>query len=82
VTALTRSAEISARIAPRLGDLTRAHPTRLQRDDLVVEPGEPPAVFADPHWVETPVPITRDRKFQLAAVGDYGLTPLAVAVIA
>src|ERR1700758_1857463 len=65
-----------------LRDLARGHATCVQPDDLVVKSGEAPPVFTDQHWVEAPMPITRNVKLQFPGIGDYGLAAVTVAVIA
>jgi len=50
-------------------DVACAHAPGVQGNDLLVEAGEAALVFGDQLRIKTTVPIARDRKIKLAAVG-------------
>ena len=50
-------------------NVARAHAAGVQGNDLLVETGEAVLVFGNELRVESTVPIARDRKIELAAVG-------------
>ena len=63
-------------------DLSRRHPARVQRDDLVVETREAPSILADQHRVKAPMTIARYRQLQFAGIRQNGLAAVTIAVIA
>jgi hypothetical protein len=63
-------------------DLTGAHATRVERDDLLVEAREAALVLGDELRIEAPVTIARNRQLEFATVGENSLATTAVAVIA
>src|SRR5215468_9907706 len=63
-------------------DLAAGHPTRVERDDLVVEAVEPSLSFLDELRIELPVAVTRDLDRDLALLAFESLARLAVAGIA
>ena len=63
-------------------DLTRAQAARVERNDLVVEAGQPALILADQHRVETGLTVARYGHIDMAVVGQYTLAAAAVAVVA
>ena len=63
------------------GYLTRAHAARIHRDNLVIEPGEPPLVLGDQLRIEAALTVTRNVDIDLAGVGDNSLAAIAVAAV-
>src|SRR5215468_2180657 len=63
-------------------DLAAGHPTRVERDDLVVEAVEPSLSFLDELRIELPVAVTRDLDRDLALLAFERLARLAIAGIA
>src|SRR5215475_5986271 len=63
-------------------DLARGHPTRVERDDLVVEAVETGLPLLDELRIELPVTVTRDLDRDLALLAFERLARLAIAGIA
>src|SRR5207237_9214684 len=57
-------------------------PARIERNDLVVEPGKAAFVFRDQSRLKTALAIARDVDRQRTIVGEHGLLARAVAMIA
>ena len=63
-------------------NVASGRPAGVQRDDLLVESGEPPLVLGDQRRLKAALAIPRNRQLELAAVGEHRLRARAVAVIA
>src|SRR3954454_7621525 len=60
-------------------DLAGRHPTRIQRQDLVVEPGEAPLVGSHDLWREGAVSVARNLDLRLPEIALQLLAAGAVA---
>src|SRR5262245_23973507 len=63
-------------------DLAGGHPTRVERDDLVVEAVEPSLSLLDELWIELAIAVPRDFNRDLALLAFESLARLAVAGVA
>ncbi len=63
-------------------DVAGAHATRVQRQDLLVEPRKAPLVLADQRRVEAPLAVAGNIQHHPLAARVHGLRAGAVAVIA
>src|SRR5437764_10923292 len=69
-------------LAQMADDLAGAHPTRIHRDDLVVEPWEPALVLGDQLRVKPRLAVARHFQLDLAGVGDDRLLAITISPIA
>jgi hypothetical protein len=62
-------------------NLPHGHATRVHRDDLRVEAGEPALVLGDQPGIERALPVARNAQFKLAGLGDHRLGRIAIAPV-
>ncbi|CAM3332824.1 hypothetical protein KOXY103107_17460 [Komagataeibacter xylinus] len=62
-------------------DLTYAHPTRIHRDDPIIEAGKPPPVAGDQLRIERSRPITGDVQPYPTGIRQHRLLPIAIATV-
>ncbi len=63
-------------------DLTRAHPTRIHRHDLLVEAREAALILGKQLRIKARLPVARDGKLQRAAIRQHCLAAVAIAAVA
>jgi hypothetical protein len=62
-------------------DVAHAHPPRVERDDLVVEPVEPRLALGNQARLEAALPVARHRDLQQALLDPQRLAAHAVAPV-
>lgn len=62
-------------------DLSHRHAVGVEREHVLIEPGEAPGVLGDEAWLEGPRPIARDGQGDRAVLGEHGLGRRSVPVI-
>ena len=63
------------------GHLPGGQPLGHQRDDQVIDPGQPALPLTDQLRLETASPVPRDTELHRTDVGEHGLGAVAVAVV-